>query len=152
MMLLRLLTLMTCVVVTRPVVAEAPVSELKPDDAMAALERFLGSWRTKTQIQHIGPPSREFNTLGKAVCQATLGGKFFEFRSESVPPGESDLQVMTYDKAAKVFRQWVFSSDGYTHTADGTWNAETSTLRWTGKSADATFVIEDHWVSADRLE
>ena len=139
-------------VVVHPVVAEVTASGLKPDDAMAVLERFRGSWQTKTQIQHVGPPSREFNTLGKAVCQATLAGKFFEFRSESVPPGESDLQVMTYDKAAKLFRQWVYSSDGYTHTADGTWNAKTSTLRWTGKSADATFVIDDHWVSADRLE
>jgi len=126
--------------------------KIAEDEGSQVLERFLGNWETETQIRHTGPPVRQFNTAGKAVCNTTLGGTFYEFRSESVPPGESDLQVMTYDKSAQVYRQWVFSSDGYTHTADGTWNAETSTLLWKGKSGEASFVIEDHWLSPDRLE
>ena len=100
----------------------------------------------------IGPPLREFDTRGKATCRTTLGGRYYEFRSESIPPGEADLQIMTYDADAKLFRQWVFSSDGYTHEADGTWDPATSTLRWTGKSADATFLILDRWTNPNRLE
>jgi hypothetical protein len=129
--------------------AEAPDSSADP---AALLTRFAGDWKTHTHITHAGPPPREFDTRGTANCHQTLGGRYFEFRSESIPPGESDLQIMTYDEDAKLFRQWVFSSDGYTHTATGTWDAATSTLRWTGKTADSTFLILDRWTSPDRLD
>ena len=59
---------------------------------------------------------------------------------------------MTYDEAAGVYRQWVFSSDGYRHEATGEWDVKTSTMTWKGKTNDSEFVIEDHWASADRLE
>ncbi len=32
------------------------------------------------------------------------------------------------------------------------WNTATNTMTWTGKTADGAFVIDDHWVSPDRLE
>lgn len=123
-----------------------------PADALAVLEKFVGQWQTETQLTRTGPPVTTFNTKGRATCERTLGGRYFEFRAETVPPGQSDLQVMTFDAEAGVYRQWVFSSDGYQHEATGTWNPATSTLRWTGKSANTSFVIDDHWVSADRLE
>lgn len=121
-------------------------------DPAAVLARFLGDWKTHTHIRRVGPPLREFDTAGRATCHQTLGGRYYEFRSESIPSGESDLQIMTYDEDAKLYRQWVFDSDGYTHEADGTWDAATSTLRWTGKSADSTFIILDRWKSPGRLE
>jgi hypothetical protein len=120
--------------------------------ANAVLARFLGDWKTHTHIRRLGTPLREFDTVGKATCQKSLAGRYFEFRSESIPPGESDLQIMTYDDEAKLFRQWVFSSDGYSHEANGSWDAAASTLRWEGKNAESSFVIIDHWTSADRLE
>jgi len=46
----------------------------------------------------------------------------------------------------------VFDSDGYRHEAEGRWNPASSTLRWTGKSAESSFVIEDRWISPNRLE
>lgn len=80
-----------------------------------------------------------------------LGGRYYEFRTETIPPGDSELQVMTYDEEQKLYRQWVFSSDGYHHEATGTWNPATSTLRWTGKSGDNTFVIDDRFVGPGKL-
>ena len=59
---------------------------------------------------------------------------------------------MTYDTNAGVYRQWVFSSDGYYHEAEGVWNPTTSLMRWTGKTGNSTFVINDQWISPDRLE
>jgi hypothetical protein len=100
----------------------------------------------------LGPPPREFNTDGKATCRQTLEGRYFEFRTETVPLEQADLQIMTYDVDAGVYRQWVFSSDGYRHEAEGAWHPATSTLLWKGKSAGSSFVIQDHWISADRLE
>jgi hypothetical protein len=135
-----------------PSAMRTPAEDKSKPDEDTVLERFVGNWQTKTEIRNTGPPAREFNTLGVAVCTSSLGGTFYEFRSESIPPGESDLQVMTYDKAAKLYRQWVFSSDGYTHTADGVWEPETSTLIWKGKAGGTTFEIKDQWTSPSQLD
>ncbi len=124
----------------------------RPVEPLQVLERFVGEWETAATLRRPGPPPSEIVTRGTATCQRTLGGQWFEFRTETIPPGESDLQVMTYDADAGVYRQWVFSSDGYRHEATGQWNRATNTLRWTGRSGDGTFVIDDHWASPDRLE
>jgi hypothetical protein len=140
---------MSCVFILAQAAATALAA---PTDPSAVLARFVGEWKTHTHIRRAGTPPREFDTRGKAVCKPTLEGRYFEFRSESIPPGDADLQIMTFDEEKKVFRQWVFSSDGYQHEAAGTWDAATSTLRWTGKTADSTFIILDRWRSPDRLE
>ena len=59
---------------------------------------------------------------------------------------------MTYNAGRGRYRQWLFDADGYWHAAEGRWDAATATLRWQGTSEDGAFVIEDRWVSADRLE
>jgi hypothetical protein len=124
-----------------------------PPPAGAVLARFVGTWKTEARIRNSGPPPREARVTGRAVSRATLEGRYVEFRTSSVdPPGTAELQIMTYDAEAGVYRQWVFDSDGYRHEARGRWNAATSTLRWEGEAAGARLVIDDHWVSPDRLE
>ena len=143
-----ILLLLTFLAMT-PVMAEA---QNQMSEALEVLKKFSGVWETRTRIRHEGPPRREFNTQGKAACRQTLEGRYFEFRSQSIPAGQADLQVMTYDVQAGVYRQWVFDSDGYRHQAEGQWDSASSTLRWKGKTADTSFVIEDRWISTDRLE
>jgi hypothetical protein len=116
------------------------------------LNRFAGDWQTVAVLRRPGSPTREVSTKGQASCSATLGGRYYEFRTATIPPGDADLQVMTFDEQASVYRQWVFSSDGYRHEATGVWDPATSTMIWKGKTAGGEFVIEDRWVSADRLE
>jgi hypothetical protein len=117
------------------------------------LERFLGSWTTAAVIRNSGPPLREIRATGRAECRRTLADRYVEFRSSSIdPPGVVELQVMTYDAHADLYRQWVFDSEGYRHEAVGRWNAATSTLRWEGRADGVSFVIDDRWVSRDRLE
>ncbi|MGD9721779.1 MAG: DUF1579 family protein [Pirellulales bacterium] len=123
-----------------------------PAEATAVLQRFVGQWRTSTQIRRVLPHAREIDTRGKATCETMLQGRYYSFRSETVPPGDSELQIMTYDAPAAVYRQWVFTSDGYRHEAEGRWDAATSTLRWSGKTDNASFSIDDHWATPDRLE
>ncbi len=132
-----------------PVVRE-PASSPQPD---AVLARFVGAWKTEARIVSFGPPLRETRAHGGAMSRATLGGMYVEFRTSSIePPGTSELQIMSYDAAAGIYRQWVFDSDGYRHEARGRWNAATSTLRWEDEADEARLVIDDHWVSPDRLE
>jgi hypothetical protein len=123
-----------------------------PPEPRAVLDRFLGRWETAATIRKLGAAPREIRTKGEGVCTATIEGRYYEFRTATIPAGDSELQVMTYDPEAKVYRQWVFSSDGYSHTADGIWNAATSTLRWTGKSGTQSFVIDDHFVAPGQLD
>ena len=132
----------------------APAASQSADAAPeSVLSRFVGAWKTEARIRNSGPPLRELSTSGRAQSHRTLEGRYVEFRTSSIePPGTSELQIMTYDKDAGIYRQWVFDSDGYRHEARGRWNAATSTLRWEGEAGGARFVIDDRWVSSDRLE
>ena len=121
-------------------------------EAFDVLERFTGDWTTRAKIHYAGPPPRTIETEGRAECRQTLEGRYFEFRTKTARPVQADLQIMTYDADAAVFRQWVFSSDGYRHEAQGQWYPASSTLRWKGRTGDRSFEIEDRWVSRDRLE
>jgi hypothetical protein len=123
-----------------------------PAEATEVLGRFVGEWETETRMRHEGVPPRESQTRGKGVGRETLEGRYVEFRSWSVPAGYAELQIMTYDGKAGRYRQWVFDSDGYRHEATGRWDRATSTLTWEGTTGGSSFVIEDRWVSSDRLE
>jgi len=123
-----------------------------PPDAVAVLQRFLGEWETEATLRLERDPPREIHTRGLGTCRRTLAGRWFEFRTRTIPPGEAELQIMTFDAEAGVYRQWVFSSDGYSHVAQGTWDPDTSTLRWSGKAAGGSFVIVDHFVSPEQLD
>jgi hypothetical protein len=119
--------------------------------ATAILERFVGEWNTETTVRD-GSGREIAHTRGSAAAIATLGGRWYEFRSASTPPGEADLQLMTWDPVARVYRQWVFDADGSWHGAKGTFDAASATLTWRGEKDGATLRIVDHWVSPDRLE
>jgi hypothetical protein len=128
----------------------APQNKL-PEE-LEVLEKFLGVWKTQTTIRNEGPPPSEFSHLGEIICQRTLEGRYFECRSKSSPSGQAELQIMTYDIDAGIYRQWVFDSDGYDHEAEGRWDSPSFTIRWQGTAGSTSFVIKDHWVSSDRIE
>jgi len=135
--------------------ATLPVIAVAQDTASAAsavLHRFAGRWETHIRIREEGSPSHEVVTRGEALGRPTLDGRYVEFRTHSIPAGPSDLQVMTYDVEAGVYRQWLFDSEGYRHEAQGHWDPRGAILRWQGKTADSVFVIKDCWISPDRLE
>ena len=116
------------------------------DDAV--LDLFLGRWTTHVVIEKNG---RRFEANGTAEGHPTLEGTFVEFRGHSLPPGESDLQLMTRLEDGSYY-QWLFDSSGYRHEATGTWDPETRVLRWEGTLLDERFVIYDRFVGDDRLE
>ena len=123
-----------------------------PPEAEAVLGRFVGQWETQAQIPAQQGSDQAIELRGRGEAHWALGGRFVEFRTESTPPGQSELQIMTYDEAAAVYRQWVFDSDGYTHESVGTWDPATTTLIWRGQNAAGPFVIDDHFVTPHRLE
>lgn len=132
-------------------VAWAQTAHPTPAEASAILQRFVGAWRTETTVRD-GEGVVIATTSGSAAGESTLGGRFVEFRSASDPPGESDMEVMTWDPVARVYRQWLFDASGYWHEATGTYDDARATITWRGEKDGTTFVIEDRWVSPERLE
>lgn len=123
-----------------------------PPEARAALGLFVGRWDTEAQIRKPGASTPAINLRGRGEGKWILGGRFVEFRTESVPPGQSERQIMTYDEASGTYLQWVFDSDGYRHEAVGSWDPASSTMVWRGQAEPGPFVIDDHWVRPGRLE
>lgn len=123
-----------------------------PPEAGAVLGRFVGQWETEARIQGQGESDQAIELRGRGEGRWILGERFVEFRTESVPPGQVEIQIMTYDEAAAVYRQWVFDSDGYTHDSVGEWDPASATLFWRGENAAGPFVIDDRWVTPRRLE
>lgn len=138
------------VVASAALAARAQGVQSTPAAAGALLERFTGAWQTETTVRDASGAAVA-RTFGSAAGTPTLGGRWLEFRTASTPPGAADLQIMTWDADAHVFRQWVFDADGYFHTAVGTFEPALSLLTWRGDKDGVSFVIEDHWSSPDRI-
>jgi len=129
--------------------AQAPPGEgALPTHAARVLQRFVGTWTTDTTITRYDPPA-VFRNRGEAEARWTIEGRFVEFRSRTIPPGSSDLQVMTYEAESGRFVQWLFDSSGYVHQAYGRWVSDTSTLTWEGEVGGTTFIIHDRFEGAD---
>jgi uncharacterized protein DUF1579 len=134
-------------------VAGAGCRTFEASDSADALDRFVGRWTTQAVIRIHAPTVREVRTVGRAVGHRTLEGRYVEFRTATVEPaGTAELQIMTYDTPIGTYVQWVFDSDGYRHELRGRWDPAASTLRWEGDVDGARLVIDDRWVSRDRLE
>ena len=114
-------------------------AEPLPDEVREVLGRFVGQWEVTVLVN-----GRESRGLAEAAW--TMEGTYVEFRSRTIPPGDSDLQVMTWSDGK--YRQWLFDSSGYRHEAIGVWDTHHKTLVWTAPD----LVIVDRWVSPDRLE
>ncbi len=134
------------------VAAAADDQTTLPPEAGAVLGRFIGQWETQARIQGQDTSEPAIELRGRGVGRWILGGRFVEFRTESVPPGQVEIQIMTYDEDTAAYRQWVFDSEGYTHDTVGEWDPASATLFWRGENAAGPFVIDDRWATPRRLE
>ena len=125
--------------------------------ADAVLRRFEGRWRTHfTIIKSASMTPHVTETTGVGVGRVTLGGQYLEFRAKTdVMPGSQvneDLQVSTWDAADKVYRHWLFDSEGNRFERTGTLDNAHHTLTWRANELGGEVVIHDRFVSDDRIE
>jgi hypothetical protein len=96
---------------------------------LAALEHYAGSWESETDSANLP------FTKGKVTAQWILGGRFLQ-QSVEVIDGSADwkyLSLMTYDPEKKVYRTWIFLSDGSTMETEGTWDENRRVMTSVGR-------------------
>ena len=125
--------------------------------ADAVLRRFEGRWRTHvTIIKSAGMAPNVTETTGVGVGRVTLGGQYLEFRAKTHAkpgsPANEDLQVNTWDAANKIYRHWVFDSEGKRFERTGALDNAHHTLTWRANELGGEVVIHDRFVSDDRIE
>jgi len=124
--------------------------------ADAVLQRFEGRWRTHVTIKSVKMTPHVIEATGVGVGLVTLGGQYLEYRAktDAMPgyPVDEDLQVSTWDAVNKVYRHWVFDSEGNRFERTGTWDEAHHTLTWRANELGCELVIHDRFVSDDRIE
>jgi hypothetical protein len=110
----------------------AKVPELK------ALDHYAGSW--DVEITSKGQPF----TKGKVTARWMLDGRFLQQSGELQDKDGVTVfkytSLMTYDPAKKVYRSWIFLSDGNAGESEGTWDANGRVMTSVGrKDANGVF-------------
>ena len=112
----------------------------------AVLDRFLGRWETAATIRRLGYCRPRFARKGRASASRRSKAAITSSAPPRIPASDSELQVMTYDAEAKVYRQWVFSSDGYRTRPRARGIRPPPRFAGPADPARNTFVIDDHFV------
>jgi hypothetical protein len=114
--------------------ALAAVGDDKPSKEipeLKVLEHYLGIWKTEITSKELP------FTGGKVTVKKVLGGRFVEQLGDmEAKDGTKVFSVktlMTYDTNKKVYRNWIFVSDGNTFESEGTWNAKDRVMTSIGK-------------------
>ena len=87
---------------------------------LKALDHYAGSW--DTEITSKSPPF----TKGTVTAKWILDGRFIQQTAEAKegPTVFKYMSLMTYDPTKKVYRSWIFLSDGNAFETEGSWNAK----------------------------
>lgn len=98
---------------------------------LKALGSYAGSW--DVEITSKGQPF----TKGKVIATWILDGRFLQQTGDLQAKDGSTVvkysSLMTYDPAKKVYRTWIFLSDGQTGDSEGTWSAKDRVMTSIGR-------------------
>lgn len=95
---------------------------------LKALDHYAGSW--DTEITSKNPPF----TKGTVTAKWVLDGRFLQQTAEGKdgPTVFKYMSLMTYDPNKKVYRSWIFLSDGFAAESEGSWNAKDQVMTSVG--------------------
>lgn len=129
-MLTKCCTWLAVLTFASPLVVAAPPAD-QPSDELAVLEPLVGSW-VFGEVEGNGFSARQ-------EYRWILDKQFLEIDTQVFRPGHPTSSWRTlvgYDQEEECYRQWRFSDGGAVSTASGEWDADTSTLRLTGRTSD----------------
>lgn len=110
----------------------APVAA--QDNPMDVFKPLLGTWSTRavhkpSQNVKVATPSE-----GEVTAKMILNDRFIRYEGYASTPGNNRLDyqaIMTYDSKKRIYRRWIFRSDGVTAESAGIWDADKMTMTWT---------------------
>lgn len=111
-----------------------PVKNLQAADPMDVFKPLVGEWTTKLETRPSLANPQKATGAGELKVQMILGGRYIRSEGFGEAPriGRQEYHViMTYDSRQRIYRRWVFRSDGIIAESKGVWNAETKTMTWT---------------------
>ena len=108
-------------------------SNLVPE--LKTLDHYAGSW--DTEITSKNPPF----TKGTVTAKWILDGRFLQQTAEGKdgPTVFKYMSLMTYDPTKKVYRSWIFLSDGFAAESEGSWNAKNQVMTSVGHKDENGF-------------
>lgn len=93
-----------------------------------ALDLLVGRWHARVKTVRPQPLEITYDE----VYEWVLGGAFLRGHTEQKSDGTEDIIIATYDKEARGYPFWFFSSTGtYLYLAPGTWDARSRTMEFT---------------------
>lgn len=94
----------------------------KPPE-LKILERFAGTWDTKTTNKVAEWTPKEERTTGTTTNKWVLGGRFMQCQGKD-SLGVEFIGKWTYDTQKKAYRTWFFNSAGTALEWSGTWDED----------------------------
>jgi len=98
------------------------------NERLKAYAPFMGLWDTESRF--VWPDGKELKAAGQSHTGWILGGQFGMNRIISGIEGSriETVWVFTFDREAKVLREWSFSSNKLQLEFESTWDESTSTM------------------------
>jgi hypothetical protein len=116
---------------------------------MKVLERLVGTWKSENVVKTA--PTTPTASTGVSKTTLILGGHFTENRNYSNDGALANINMFSYDARGKVYRQWLFDSNGNTLESTGTWNADNRTLTFTKEQGGNKGVFSMRFVDDDTV-
>lgn len=156
---------LACVALVAATAADSPQGPSKDVPELKVLSHWVGAWDTELTVKPNAGSPGGVRAKGTATAEWVLDGRFVQ-ETWTFDPGDgtpplSGSSMMTYDARAKLYRTWMFLSNGVVLESEGRWDEKSRTLTSTSRAADgggpvgtvtATFAADrsQSWSSIDK--
>lgn len=118
---------------------------------MKVLEKMVGTWKSENVLKVAPDGSTPATSTSTAKTSLILGGRFIENKNYGADGALQNTMIFGYDDRAKVYRQWLFSSNGDTLESEGTWNEEAKILTFVKEGGGHKGVFAIHFVDDNTM-
>lgn len=108
--------------------AELPIDSSE----QKVLDKWVGRWHATYKVSKAEWTPEERTGTAELTTDRVVGGRFVQEKAEHSDKTSASL-IFTYDVQRKKYRNWWFSSKGYTSEGTGEWDAVTNTMTMTSK-------------------
>jgi len=121
--------------------ADPPKGPAKDVPELRILQHWIGAWDVEMNTKPNADMPMGRRAKGTATAEWTLDGRFIQQSATSTPVDGSLVMhsktLMTYDPRKKVYRSWMFFSNGYVSESEGKWDDASRTMTSSSRDAES---------------